>query len=541
MISARSSSLDAAGVLDLTEPPHPPESSSLQWAFDALRRRRAVLLLSALVIPAVAAAFSLAATKQYSASASLLFRDPALDQKLFGSSYLAPSRDPVREAATNARLVSLEVVSDRTARRLGRGLTGEDITEAVAVSPEGQSDLVSVEGTQPDPRFAAVLANTFANEYIAIRREADRAKVREAQVLVQRQLQALPPGDRGGRDVQSLRDRAQQLQILASLQTGNAELAQAAVPPPDPSSPRTLRNVGLALLLGLALGVGIALLFERLDRRLRAPKEVEDIFERPVLAIVPETSHLSDEEQAGPGALSFQEAEAFRMLRANLRYFNVDRQIKSVLVTSASPGDGKSTVAWHLAAAAAAAGDKVLLIEADLRDPSISFQHALSSSQGLSTVLSGQADPDDLLHEVPVASPREGVETPTMHVLTAGPLPPNPTDLMESEVMRSIVRDAEADLVVVDTPPTSVVSDAIPLLREVSGVIVVVRLEKNTRESTTHLRDQLHNLGARTLGIVVNGMSRQSASYGYGYEYGYGGRNGAGATTKDAITSKVRG
>ena len=506
-----------------------------------LRRHVAVILACLILVPATAAAISLLQTKQYSASAALLFRDPQLDQKLFGSSFLDQSRDPAREAATNAELVSQQSVAARTAQRVGGVLTPKQIGEVVEASPEGQSDLVSVTATQPDPRFAARLANTYANEYIAIRREADRAKIGEAQQLVQRQLRALPADARSGPDGQSLRDRGEQLQILASLQTGNAEVAQEAVPPPDPSSPKTVRNVVLGLALGLALGVGLALLFERLDRRLRAPKEVEDIFERPVLAVVPETPELSEEEQAGPASLSFQEAEAFRMLRANLRYFNVDREIKSVLVTSASPGDGKSTVAWHLAAAAAAAGDKVLLIEADLRDPDLSTQHGLTSSQGLSTVLAGQANPDELLHQVPVASPRRGGEVPTMHVLTAGPLPPNPTDLMESEAMRSIVRDAEADLVVVDTPPTSIVSDAIPLLSEVSGVIVVVRLEKNTRESTTHLRDQLKNLGARTLGIVVNGMSRQSGLYGYGYEYGYGGgSNGAGATTHDTVVPKVK-
>jgi receptor protein-tyrosine kinase len=210
------------------------------------------------------------------------------------------------------------------------------------------------------------------------------------------------------------------------------------------------------------------------------------------------------------------------MLRANLRYFNVDREIKSVLITSATPGEGKSTVAMYLALAAASSGARVLLVESDLRRPTLNRRLGISSSHGISEVLAGARELRSAIDHIELES---GTASHTLDVLTAGPIPPNPSDLVESDKMRQIIRAAESayDLVIVDTPPTSVVSDAIPLVRLVSGVLVVTRLGKTTKDSAHHLRDQLENLDANVLGVVVNSASRR-AGYGSqsGYEYSYG-------------------
>jgi tyrosine-protein kinase len=499
----------------------------LRTALAVLRRRFWVVLACALLVPASALAFSLVQEKQYTASASLFFRDPELDQKLFGSTFVQPATDPVREAETNVKLVSLRPVAQRTAAAVGRGLTADDVAAKVHASLEGQSDLVSVRATDPSPEFAATLANTFADQYILFRRGADRAKVREAQQLVQRELNALSPRRRNSPEGRSLAERAQQLQILSSLQTGNAELVEHAEPPRSPSSPKTIRNVVLGGFLGVLLGVGLAFLLERLDRRVRDPKEVEATFRRPIVGTIPESRILAKAEFLQAGPLPPGEEEAFRMLRANLRYFNVDRQIQSVLVTSAAPADGKSTVAWNLAAAAAASGAKVLLLEADLRHPTLARSSALVKPEpGLSTVLSGYATLDEAVQTVPLHQRSSPYER-TIYVLPAGPLPPNPADLLESERMREVIRQAESscDLVVIDTPPTSIVSDAIPLVKEVSGVIVVVRLGQSTREAIAHLSNQLEHLNAPTLGVVLNALARDSGSYGYGYAYAYGYRD----------------
>jgi succinoglycan biosynthesis transport protein ExoP len=489
----------------------------------SLRRRIGVIVLCCVLVPASAFAFSQSQTKQYTASASLLFRDPGFDQKLFGSQAFAPSQDPAREAATNVKLVSLDVVAQRTARRLPEA---RPVKNKVAVSPEGQSDVVGLSATYPNPRLAARVANTFAEEYIAFRREADRAKIAEARGLVERRIRQLSPADQGAQ-ARSLRGQLEQLDILASLQTGNAELAEAAAVPTSPSSPKTVRNTGLGVFLGLLLGVGLALLFERLDRRVRDPKEIEEIFGRPILGAIPNSRTL---DRSGPAqeALPAKEDEAFRMLRANLRYFNIDRGDESVLITSAAPGDGKSTVAWNLAAAAAGAGSRVLLIEADLRNPALATNLGLYGTPGLSTVLSGEADMADVVQQIPVQASANGRGARTVDVLLAGPLPPNPADLLESDRMSEVIRTGESkyDLLVIDTPPASVVSDAIPLVNQVGGVIVVSRLARTTREAATHLRNQLRNLDAPVLGVVVNATGSDSEAYGYGYSYAYAAGSG---------------
>jgi receptor protein-tyrosine kinase len=503
--------------------PDRDQAFSLRTAFVVLRRRLPILLICLIGVPASALAFSLLQQKQYTADASLLFRDPGFDQKLFGSTFVEPPRDPEREAATNIELLSVEAVAARTAQVLGGQLSPDAVTQKVDVVARGQSDVASVRATDTSPKFAAQLANTFAEQYIQLRREADRSKIREAQELVQRQLRALRPAQRAGTNARSIRDRAEQLAVLASLQTGNAELVQEAEVPGSPSSPHTVRNVVLGLVLGLMLGIGLAFLLERLDRRVRDPKEFEELFERPLLATIPDSRALARGGPALHQGLPAAEQEAFRMLRANLRYFSVDRPVRSVLVTSAAPGDGKSTVSWQLALAAAGAGARVLLMEADLRHPCLAASaDELAASPGLSTVLAAQTEFAETVQMVTVSSNHGGSALDrTMDVVVAGPLPPNPGDLIDSERMRSVLREVEKryDMVVMDTPPASVVSDVIPLIREVSGVIVVTRLGKSTRESVSHLRKQLANLDAPILGLVVNAFKADSRAYGYGYAY----------------------
>ena len=274
-------------VMPVTEP---TDGIDLAALTRQLRRRVGIIVVCALVIPALAVALSLAQEKEYSATASLLFRDPAFDQKLFGSTFLSPNQDPDREAATNTELVGLDSVASRTAARLGRGLTGKEVSDHIDITQEGRSDVVTIVATDASPAFAARLANLLAEEYIRFRQAADRAKIRAAQALVERQIADL--GGQGGGRAADLQQRAQQLRVLASLQTGNAEIVGRATRPTSPSSPKPVRNAVLGLIFGLGLGIGLALLLERLDRRIRDPKEVGGLFDRPVLGAIPETRAL---------------------------------------------------------------------------------------------------------------------------------------------------------------------------------------------------------------------------------------------------------
>ena len=498
--------------------PNRDEPSLLEAIFSVLRRRRLIILLCLVLVPAAALALSLTREKEYTAGASLLFRDSQLGQTLFGSSYLAPSSDPTRAAATNLTLVSLDVVGDRTSQALGGRPTPDAIDRKVTVSAEGQSDVVKVTATDPSPAFAARLANTFAEQYIAFRRAADRKSIREAQDLVQQQIAALPAGATGR--AASLRRRGEQLAILAALQTGNAELVQPADPPSSPSSPKPVRNTVAGLLLGVLLGLLLALLAERVDRRIRDTEEIERIFARPIVGLVPQSRALGVRE-ADPLALPPEEAEAFRMLRANLRYFNVNEELRSLLVVSAAPGDGKSTIALNLAATVAESGARALLIEADLRRPQLAHRLGLGPVAGLSSVVTGQVEFDDAVRRMSVMR-GDAPAGRELEVLVAGPVPPNPTGLLESDRMAALIRAAEQeyDLVVIDTPPTTIVSDAIPLVTRVGSILVITRLAHTSRDAASNLQRQMDHLGARTLGVVVNAAKRGGGGYYGGYTYG---------------------
>ncbi|MCA1572807.1 MAG: CpsD/CapB family tyrosine-protein kinase [Chloroflexi bacterium] len=239
---------------------------------------------------------------------------------------------------------------------------------------------------------------------------------------------------------------------------------------------------------------------------------------------MPESRDLDRAKPLTSGVPAYIETESFNMIRANLRYFNVGRPVKSILITSAAPGEGKSTLAWNLAAAAAAAGDLVLLIEADLRHPSKLTGNEINPDLGLGALLAGNAELSTVLKRLPVAAAR-GADGPPRHmdVVPAGAVPPNPGDLLEASSMARLIAIAEEryDLVVIDASPTAVVSDAIPLVKKVSGVLVVARLGRSTRTAVQQLRRQLENLDAPVLGVVVNSMTSPVAQYGYGYGYGY--------------------
>jgi polysaccharide biosynthesis transport protein len=467
------------------------------------RRNMGLILLCVVLAPAAALAVSLIQTKEYTASSSLLFRDPGLDQKFTGAPFFQEGEDEARLAATNLRLVSLDSLATRTARKLDKpGFGRGDVSNAVEVAADGPSDVVTVKATDRDPKFAAELANIYAREYIVFRREADRAKVREAQALVQRRLDAMTSEQRAGSSGQELEDSARQLELLAALQTGNAELVQRARPPTSASSPKPVRSVALGLMLGLLLAIGATLLREQLDRRLRDPSDVTDLLNVPVLAAIPE--NRTTPRYANP--LEPPDSEAFRMLRTNLRYFNVDEELNSILVMSAAPKEGKTTISWNLARAEARAGKRVLLIEADLRRPALGSMLGVAARGGLTLILAGVTNPGDTLTTVG-----------DVDVITAGPPPPNPAELIESQRMRKLIQWGEEryDRVIIDTPPAAMVADAIPLVPMVSGVVVVVRLGQSRHDAVERLQTQLANVDAPVLGVVLNDSVVRKSDYYY--------------------------
>ena len=469
-------------------------------------------MLCFVLVAGAAYAFSQHQTKKYTAMAALVFNNSQSNQEAAGLQAVASNNQQALQN-TNLRLVQLGDMAAKTATQLGGGLPKGKIRADLGVSPAGESNVVNVSATATSPALAADIANTYTRKFVAEQQHANHAYYSGALGLVEKQLKALTPKQKLSPSAAALAGRAQSLGVLAELRNGNVEIAQPATPPTSPSSPKTSRNTVLGAVLGLILGIGIAFLLERFDRRIREPKDLEKVYGLPLLGVVPESSALqrSGGGQGVPGApLPSGEAEAFHLIRAHMRYFNVDRELRTLMVASAAPGDGKTTVARHLAAASARVGARVLLLEADLRRPTIARQLGLVSGRGVSDVLIGSVSLAEATHRIELVAPT--TEKPDGHsfdVLVAGASPPpNPGELIESRAMENLLEQAKAmyDLVVIDTPPLTAVSDAFPLLKKVDGVVIVGRVGRNRRDVAERLHETLTGAGAPLLGVIANGF-----------------------------------
>jgi capsular exopolysaccharide synthesis family protein len=501
---------------------------NLERGLGVLRRRAPWIVLCVVLVAAAAFGFSKHQTKKYTATASLVFNNSQLGQQAAGLQAVPSGGSQQSQQSTNLKLVGLGDMAERTATRLGQGLTKEKVREDLSVSAQGESNIVDVAVTTTSPTLAADIANTYTHQFVKEQQGNNHAYYASALALVHKQLAALSSKQRLSTAGVALQDRAQSLGVLAELRNGNVEVAQAATAPTGPSSPTTSKNTVLGGVLGLLLGLGIAFMLERLDRRIREPKDLEAIYGLPLLGVVPESSALSRSVRRGAdgqAVLPPGEAEAFHLIRAHLRYFNVDRDLRILMVVSAAPGDGKTTVARHLAAAAARMSSRVLLIEVDLRRPTIAEQLDIPTGPGLSDVLIGAVSLGEATQSIEVEAQSESSQGRMLDVLVAGAvLPPNPAELIESHAMEDLLLQARSgyDLIVIDTPPLTAVSDAFPLLRKVDGVIIVGRVGRNRRDIAERLHETLTGVGAPLLGVVANGVKASGpGSYAYAYDYAY--------------------
>ena len=500
---------------------------SFEQVLSILKRRVPVILVCFVVAGGAAYAFSKHQPKKYTATASLVFNNNQIGQQVAGLPVTSNNNQQAQQN-TNLKLVQLGDMAAKTAGLLGQGLTKEKISADLSVSAQGESNIVDVAATATSAVLAADIANTYTQQFVKEQQNSNHAYYASALRLVNKQLGALSAKEQAGTAGLALQDRAQSLGVLAELRNGNVQVAQAAAIPTSPSSPKVTRNTLLGAVLGLLLGVGIAFLLERLDRRIREPKDLEAVYQLPLLGVVPESSALARSAQRkgkSQRALPPNEAEAFHLIRAHLRYFNVDKQLRTLMVASAAPGDGKTTVARHLASAAARMGARVLIVEADLRRPTLARQLDIASGPGISDVLIGAVLMNEAIQSVDLDQPAgDGSRSRMLDVLVAGAtLPPNPGELIESHAMEVLLKEVQSayDLVVIDTPPLTAVSDAFPLLRKVDGVVIVGRVGRNRRDVAERLHETLAGAGAPLLGVIANGFKATRGSYGSSYDYSY--------------------
>ncbi|GAB2974505.1 polysaccharide biosynthesis tyrosine autokinase [Nocardioides montaniterrae] len=289
-----------------------------------------------------------------------------------------------------------------------------------------------------------------------------------------------------------------------------------AVLPTSPSSPNYRRNLLGGALLGLVLGYVAAIARRSLDRRVRYVADVEELVGKAVLAVIPQMRSLNrqqhggvDKSARGPGV------EALRQLRTNLRFVDVDRPPRSVVVTSANPGEGKSTVSANLARLLAAAGQPTLLVDADLRRPMIASLFGADAQAGLTQVLAGDLTMDDALLTTSETN---------LYLLPSGRIPPNPSELLGSQRMSHLLKELSKHyLIVIDAPPLLPVADAGLLSGQVDGTLLVLAVGSTYKEQARLAAQRLNQVGGHLLGVVVNKAPMKGlASVIYGYGYGYG-------------------
>lgn len=312
--------------------------------------------------------------------------------------------------------------------------------------------------------------------------------------------------------------------------SGRGEAALQLVPvvaaalPDSPISPDPVRNIGLALLLGCLLAFGYAVLRGTFDRRLRDKREIEERFSVSVVGQIPSVDVLArtrsghvqlavdaDARITGQPAAS----EAFRKLRTNLTYMDVDNPPRVIVVTSPLPGDGKSTVSGNLVAAIERSGQPVVLVDGDLRRPMVASTLGLVEEVGLTDVLTGKISLEEALQRVPGHD--------NLLVLAAGAIPPNPSELLGSQAMRNLLaRLSQEAIVVIDAPPLLPVTDGAILAARTDGALVVISSGKTRDHHLESALEHLNQVDAKTLGVIINREPQRSKIMGYGYGYGYG-------------------
>lgn len=290
--------------------------------------------------------------------------------------------------------------------------------------------------------------------------------------------------------------------------------------PTAPSSPNLRLNLALGALVGLALGIAYAVIRHVLDRRVRDPRDIERETGIAVVGTLPLDKELGSNRKL----LSFSGSEgatpiteAMRELRTNLQFMDVDAPPRVIVVSSPLPGDGKSTTAGNLAVSLSEAGQHVILIDADLRRPMVGALFALPEGAGVTDLLAGRAEVEDVAHNVG--------ESGNLVVITAGRIPPNPSELLGSNRMRELLRTlSEHALVIIDSPPIIPVTDAAVLSHLADGALIVVSAGRTTYDMLHKTAENLNRANARALGVVMNKVPRRGAGatyYGYQYQGDY--------------------
>jgi tyrosine-protein kinase len=505
-----------------------PRELDLRDYLRVLQRRKGTIALTALIVVGVALSYSFLQTSVYEGTAEVLVRPPTSESIVNPNADRAlAGADAQRAIDTEIKVLQSRTVEDAVRKKLGR-------VPVMSASAAGETDVIAVSARSTNAKQAARDANVYARTYLEVRRQKSvddfLSAGKEVQAKVndlQRQLDtlAVTPGATPNLDAQRnsleqqqayYRQQLDQLQVSAQIsQSGGGQVVSEAVTPGSPVEPKPRRNAALALALGLLLGVGIAFVREYLDDSIRTKEDVERTTGGlPVVGLIPAVSGWRNKNSAYLVSVAKPHspaAEAYRTLRTSVQFLGLDRPIRSLLVTSPTKEEGKTTTLTNLAVSLAQAGQRVILVDCDLRRPRVHEFFGLSNKSGFTSALLGT----DALAEA--IQPVEGY--PSLALLASGPPPPDPSELLSFHQTRELL-DAlrsRCDLLLIDSPPVLPVTDPLVLSVMADAALLVVSADRTTKRALHRAVELLTQIDAPLKGTVLNEVGPERA---YAYRDG---------------------
>lgn len=508
-----------------------------------LTSRKWLILLAVIVATGGVYAFYRHKHNVYTASTLVFLKDPG---------------DPVtgvpnpqttdRQVQNEATLLDSRGTADAVKQQIGYDGTAEQLLGQVSITSRQGEDFVNISANGRSAKEAAAIANSFADEFASLLNTAQGTRIDGAIKLTRTQLAQLPTGPVAGVQRANLLDQLNRLELARNVPLTVARQINAALPPGGPSSPKPVRNAIFAFILSLIGAVAVAYGLERFDRRLKSPDEVEDAYAAPLLSVVPHTNQPAPVRDGEP-ALGPDFREPFWLLRTNLELASLDKPPRTLVVSSAMPGEGKSTVVRNLALAYREAGKRVVAVDLDLRHPTLARMFGTPPARGMTEVLRHEASVEDVTLHIGVgvraldgATLQEvsrhdawnggsnghsgngnGSGATAIALLLSGARPANPPGVLASDRLIEVLNDLREryDVVLIDSAPVLAVTDTVPLLRYADAALFVGRLGITTRDTAKRLQEFLARVpDLNLLGVVANDLSRLEAGA-YGYEYGY--------------------